>query len=346
MFTILGSDGKEYGPVTAGKLHEWIAGGRANLQTKARRYDETIWKTLGDFPEFSQFGTGGAVAAPVVPAVPLIPPALPTLPASEVASTPAPRPSPASTPPAPLAGSPGDIANDLVVRAASLDIFGCLSRSFELWKAEFLPLVGVTLLVLIAQMAVGFIPLLGMVSGLFLKGVFYGGLFYYYLGKMRGEPREVGDAFAGFSKAFVPLMLATLMTSVIVLAVSLLCFLPFLAYFITVVRTHTFDPPTFAPITFVGLAVGLLVVIYLSVSWAFTFMLVIDRGLGPLTAMEVSRRVVGRQWFRVFLVTLLGGIVSMLGILGFFVGLAFTLPLMFGTILYAYEDLCNPPRGA
>ncbi len=60
MFTILGADGKEYGPVTAGKLHEWIAGGRANLQTKARRDGETEWKTLGDFPEVSQFGTTGS----------------------------------------------------------------------------------------------------------------------------------------------------------------------------------------------------------------------------------------------------------------------------------------------
>jgi uncharacterized membrane protein len=79
------------------------------------------------------------------------------------------------------------------------------------------------------------------------------------------------------------------------------------------------------------------------VSWAFVFALVIDRGLSPWTAMEVSRRVVSRQWFRVFFVMLLGGILALLGILGLFVGIFFTLPLMFGTMLYAYEDLCNPP---
>jgi uncharacterized RDD family membrane protein YckC len=52
MFTILGTDGKEYGPVTAGKILEWIASGRANLQTKARHASDTEWKTLGDFAEF------------------------------------------------------------------------------------------------------------------------------------------------------------------------------------------------------------------------------------------------------------------------------------------------------
>jgi len=77
MFTILGADGKEYGPVSAGKLHEWIAGGRANLQTKAKRAGETEWKTLADFPEVSQLGTNSnsapPMAVPVVPADPFAP---------------------------------------------------------------------------------------------------------------------------------------------------------------------------------------------------------------------------------------------------------------------------------
>ncbi|HEY4246180.1 MAG TPA: RDD family protein [Lacunisphaera sp.] len=73
MFTILGGDGKEYGPVTIGKIHEWIAGGRANMQTKARRQDETEWKTLGDFPEISQFGTAGSPTPPPIPDYPPTP---------------------------------------------------------------------------------------------------------------------------------------------------------------------------------------------------------------------------------------------------------------------------------
>ena len=83
--------------------------------------------------------------------------------------------------------------------------------------------------------------------------------------------------------------------------------------------------------------------LYLSISWVFTFALVIDQGLGPWTAMEVSRRVVTRQWFRVFFVMLLGVILAMLGLIGLFIGVFFTIPLMFGAVLYAYEDLFNPP---
>jgi len=65
MFTLIGADGKEYGPVTAANVIEWIRDGRANLQTKAKLSREDVWKTLGDFPEFG--GRSAPVAA--LPAV-------------------------------------------------------------------------------------------------------------------------------------------------------------------------------------------------------------------------------------------------------------------------------------
>jgi uncharacterized RDD family membrane protein YckC len=52
MFTIIGGDGKEYGPVTAEQARSWIAAGRANLDTKAKAVGSEEWRRLGDFPEF------------------------------------------------------------------------------------------------------------------------------------------------------------------------------------------------------------------------------------------------------------------------------------------------------
>ena len=66
MYTILGTDGKEYGPVTVGNVIEWIRDGRANLQTKAKLDREDIWKTLGDFVEF---GGRQPVTVPTTPPV-------------------------------------------------------------------------------------------------------------------------------------------------------------------------------------------------------------------------------------------------------------------------------------
>ncbi|HEV8073705.1 MAG TPA: hypothetical protein VGP21_06195, partial [Opitutaceae bacterium] len=65
MFTIIGGDGKEYGPVPASQINAWISNGRANLQTKAKKHGEDeAWKTLGDFPEFSP---DAAVPPPPLP---------------------------------------------------------------------------------------------------------------------------------------------------------------------------------------------------------------------------------------------------------------------------------------
>jgi len=52
MYKIIGTDQKEYGPVTADQIHQWIAQGRINAQTKAQS-DGGEWRTLGDFPEFA-----------------------------------------------------------------------------------------------------------------------------------------------------------------------------------------------------------------------------------------------------------------------------------------------------
>ena len=63
MFTILGGDGKEYGPVPADQIRRWIAAGRANLETKAKAAGSEEWKRLGDHAEF---GAPLDIAPPVM----------------------------------------------------------------------------------------------------------------------------------------------------------------------------------------------------------------------------------------------------------------------------------------
>ncbi|HET7537992.1 MAG TPA: DUF4339 domain-containing protein, partial [Candidatus Didemnitutus sp.] len=250
MFTIIGADGKEYGPVSADKIRDWLAGGRANFQTRAKRDGEPDWKTLADFAEFAATELPPVGVATVAPGIPV-----PVGPVDAKA-----------------------YAAELNARSAPLDVFECLSRSFKLWTSNFWPLVGVTLLVFLAQMIAGMIPILGMLVGFVLNGVFYGGLYYYYLGKIRGEPREVGDAFAGFTKAFVPLMLATILNSAITLAVMIPSFFPLLAVFIQIaMRGGQPSPESIPPlggVALLAMCAGFLVLVYLAISWLFAFALV------------------------------------------------------------------------
>jgi len=64
MYKILGADQKEYGPVTAEQVQQWIAERRLNGQSMARLEGTEGWKPLAQFPEFSA-SFAGLQAAPV-----------------------------------------------------------------------------------------------------------------------------------------------------------------------------------------------------------------------------------------------------------------------------------------
>lgn len=64
MFKIIGGDGRQYGPITAEQLRDWIAQGRANGQTLVQPEGSAEWKPLASLPEFA-----AAVSAAAVPPV-------------------------------------------------------------------------------------------------------------------------------------------------------------------------------------------------------------------------------------------------------------------------------------
>jgi hypothetical protein len=53
MYKVTGTDGREYGPVSAEVLREWIAQRRANGQTRVQAEGSAEWKALSELPEFT-----------------------------------------------------------------------------------------------------------------------------------------------------------------------------------------------------------------------------------------------------------------------------------------------------
>jgi prepilin-type processing-associated H-X9-DG protein len=72
MYRILGADGKEYGPVTAEVLRQWISQGRANARTQVKPEGGAEWQTLASVPEFEPaFVAAPSAASPQpLPAAP------------------------------------------------------------------------------------------------------------------------------------------------------------------------------------------------------------------------------------------------------------------------------------
>jgi hypothetical protein len=68
MYKIIGADQKEYGPITAEQLRQWISEGRINTHTKVQLEGSGVWKPASDFPEFATVlpaGAPPAVGAPI-----------------------------------------------------------------------------------------------------------------------------------------------------------------------------------------------------------------------------------------------------------------------------------------
>jgi hypothetical protein len=53
MYKIIGADGRQYGPISAGQLRQWIAEGRADARTQTLTDGAAEWKPLGALPEFA-----------------------------------------------------------------------------------------------------------------------------------------------------------------------------------------------------------------------------------------------------------------------------------------------------
>ena len=60
MYTILGSDQKEYGPVDEATVVQWIQSGQANAQTMIHKQGASDWQPVSNFPEIAGVLGGGA----------------------------------------------------------------------------------------------------------------------------------------------------------------------------------------------------------------------------------------------------------------------------------------------
>jgi len=190
MYRIIGADGKEYGPVSAEVVCQWIAQGRANAQSRIRPEGAMEWKFLSELPEFAA-DLAARTATPGLPPLPM--------------------------------GQPGEVfASEILARDYQLQIGSCFSRGWDLVKNHFWLTVGATFLIHLIAVAVGSIPLVGLA----LTYIFIGGLDWMFLKLIRGQNAEVGDAFAGFNLAFGPLALFSLVAQLLVFLGIILCILP------------------------------------------------------------------------------------------------------------------------
>jgi uncharacterized membrane protein len=170
-YKIIGGDGRQYGPVSADEVRQWIAEGRLNAQSLLQPEGGSEWKPLGAFAEFSGAAPGTA------------PPALATAP------------------------NAAGWSQQMLARPTDLRMGECLSAGFAFFTAHPGFVMGAVFLAWFLNLAMSLVPILGGILQLLLAGVVTGGLYLACLRRMRGEPVGIGSIFDGFKLCFVQLML-------------------------------------------------------------------------------------------------------------------------------------------
>jgi uncharacterized membrane protein len=339
-YTIIGGDSKEYGSVSADDVRQWIAEGRLNEKSQVKGEGDAEFRALEQFPEFAD-AFAAAASAP-------------------------------GTPP-PSGGFPAAAGNDY-----ELDIGGCVSRGWNLYKENFGVLFIACLLMFAMEIVfmgvlnlllmplaknlvhapigwrLGYNYLITAITSL-VVGPMAGGVYFVFLKVIRQQDASVGDVFAGFQRAFAQLYLGALVVGLVVGA----CLMPFQFVWqakagplLEQLQLAQMQHPAPADLqntvrdllhasagALPVLFVCLIPMTYLTVSWGFTLPLIIDRQMNFWPAMKTSFRQVNKHWWQIFGLTVLVGLVSAAGLLGCCIGIIFTAPIGIAAMMLAYETI-------
>ena len=83
----------------------------------------------------------------------------------------------------------------------------------------------------------------------------------------------------------------------------------------------------------------LLAVILISVGFTFAYALIVDRNMSGFDAVKLSFRAAFANFWRLFGLNLLGGLLGLAGLLVCFVGIYLVLPITLGASAIAYEQV-------
>jgi hypothetical protein len=71
MYKIIGADHKEYGPVSAEQLRQWMAEGRVNGATRVQAEGSGLWQPISEVPEFAGVFPAASTTPPPLSQAPI-----------------------------------------------------------------------------------------------------------------------------------------------------------------------------------------------------------------------------------------------------------------------------------
>lgn len=255
-------------------------------------------------------------------------------------------------------------SNGLVRRNYQVSIGLFLGEGWQIISQNVGGFIGFFVISLIISIVLSNIPGGALVNG-FVSAILVAGNYIVGFKLLRGQPTSFGDFFTGFQgNRFLPILLTSLLTGLfsgifsILAALSLMVgFLPSFRSILEQIQLEeaTSDPeldqivdfvqrlpeiPAAVTLLLIILGIILLVpAIYLGVAYTFAVPLVVERRIEFWAAMEASRKTVTHQWFGIFGLLFVLGLVNFAGACLCGLGLLVTVPLSYGVIVAAYNNI-------
>ena len=187
LYFLIGTDGRQYGPLSLEDVFTWLADGRASRYSRARRETEAQWAALRDMPEFEEATRPSFVGGVLV----------------------------ASAEGEGHAGAEPHTESSAGHRAARLDPISCFRRAWWLVAKDFALLGGWTLIAAMTIITSSVIPRVGWLVGLLLNNLLTGGVYLLFLARMRGLRPTLNDVALTIRSAAGRLVLAGVAQSLI-----------------------------------------------------------------------------------------------------------------------------------
>ena len=190
-----------------------------------------------------------------------------------------------------------------------------IGRGWELVSGNLGLAVGATAIWILCT-AAGAIPCLGILISLGVTPILQAGLYRLFLKLHRGEPAEFGDVFSTFSTSYLQVFLYALVQLILIG----ICLVPGYALSMIGSILSQRNEAIGMLLSFIGVLLVFPPAVYLTVSWVFAPLLIVDKGLDFWPAMELSRKVVAKQFFGVLGLLFICGLIFLAGIVALCLG--------------------------
>jgi hypothetical protein len=182
-YTIIGGDGKEYGPISSGDVRQWLAEGRLNHLSLAKAESDAEFRPLEKFPEFADIFAG---APGTIGALPL---------------------------------TNDEWVAHVTTRPPELRLGECLAAGWSFLGANFGFLLGAVILTSLFNLIFAFgtlyVPIVGPLAALAFNAVIMGGFYLACLRRQRGESVTATEVLSGFTGSFGQLLLTGLVAALL-----------------------------------------------------------------------------------------------------------------------------------